>query len=175
MVAGALETWLAYILSVWHYFLNFYVGINKLHSDRKARSFLNQQETTSGGYMGGNKGKWNQVKRSHGLTGLLVESFSKKKRRNRVRYFICVSRRHVKQLKQDQSWTSPEPYGVLAKRPKAICKANGWPWRASSGRCDVMKLRSWPEAIFLAFGMIGQMTGLVFYLLQPLQRPGVCY
>lgn len=65
-----------------------------------------------------------------------------------MRYFICVSRRHAKQLKQDQSRTSPEPYGVLAKRPKAICKANGWPRRGSSGRRDVVKQRSWLETFF---------------------------
>lgn len=45
-------------------------------TDRKARSSLNQQQTTSGGYMGGNRGKISWVKRSHSLTGLLVESFS---------------------------------------------------------------------------------------------------
>lgn len=73
-MAGALETQLAYVKFVWHYFLNFDVRINKLDSDGKAGSPLNQQQTILGRYVGGNRGKISQVKRSHGLTGLLVES-----------------------------------------------------------------------------------------------------
>lgn len=85
--------------------------------DRKVS--LNQHHTTSSGHRGGNRGKIRQAERRHGLTQLLVESFSEI-RRNRVRCSICVRRRYAGQLKQDWNPTSP----VLAKRPETICQAN---------------------------------------------------
>lgn len=80
---------------------------------------LNQHHTTSSGHRGGNRGKIRQAERRHGLTQLLVESFSEI-RRNRVRCSICVRRRYAGQLKQDWNPTSP----VLAKRSETICQAN---------------------------------------------------
>lgn len=86
---GTLETWLAHAGFVWHCFLNFSAGVDKLGCDRKAPS--NQHQTTSSGHRGGNKGKIRQVERRRGLTQLLVESFSEIIR-NRMRSSICVRR-----------------------------------------------------------------------------------
>lgn len=89
---GALETWLAHAKFVWHYFLNFSAGFNKLDCDRKAS--LNQHQTISCGHRGGNRRKIRRVERRDGLTQLLVESFSET-RRNRMRFSVCVRGRYA--------------------------------------------------------------------------------
>lgn len=44
---------------------------------------------------------------------------------------------------------------MLAKRHEVVCKSNGWHWRGSSGRRDLMKLRIWPDAFICFLLMAG--------------------
>lgn len=134
--------------------LNFSARINKLDCDRKAS--LNQHQTTSSGHRGGNKVKMRQVEKRHGLTQLLVESFTEI-RRNRMRFF-CLCWEKI-------CWAvKPRAESSLSSAGKETWNnlSSKQPWRGSSGRHNVIRLRRWAKTLFCLLPMTWQIIVLVF-------------